>query len=196
LTTSLQLAKIEHVFDKLEVGSPTSSPERPGAHPGSGSIKALVRVLRQLDRTVGGDERLAQIRALEELKAAAAAAQARIAVAFDETERSGVGRLEDRSALDRQHAADEQDRDGQETIRRQRQRAARVAAQIAAARRESPHAGARFLRTARALVTEMPCALTALEHGRLSEYRASVVVTQTAGLSSKDRSHVDATGVW
>ncbi|MGL5824875.1 MAG: HNH endonuclease [Nocardioides sp.] len=182
---------------------------RPGSavSPDSRSLRTLVPALRhlgraaptvpQLDRSVAGQERLAQIRALEELKAAAAAAQARIAVAFEDAERDRArSELGGQTAPDQPHRARERDdqvpSDQQAAARRQRQHTASIAAQVAAARRESPHAGARFLRTARALVREMPCALTALESGRLSEYRASVVVSETACLSSQDRSRVDA----
>jgi hypothetical protein len=45
-----------------------------------------------------------------------------------------------------------------------------VAAQIALARRESPNRGSRLLGLAKALVTEMPHTLAALDSGQLNEW--------------------------
>ena len=51
-------------------------------------MRALLRVLGSLDATDTTDpERIDLIRALEELKGAAAAAQARVTVAFDASQR-------------------------------------------------------------------------------------------------------------
>ena len=66
-----------------------------------------------------------------------------------------------------------------------------VAAQIALARRESPAKGGRLLGLAKALVTEMPHALAALEAGQLNEWRATLLVRETACLSAEDRAAVD-----
>ncbi|MDQ0030045.1 hypothetical protein J2S89_001867 [Arthrobacter bambusae] len=116
-----------------------------------------------------GAELIDQLRGLEDLKSAAAAAQARIAVAFDAAQRgadaaAGV-------------PAEERGRG--------------VAAQIALARRESPSCGSRLLGLAKALVTEMPHTLTALDNGRLNEWRATLLVKETACLSAEDRCAVD-----
>lgn len=67
-----------------------------------------------------------------------------------------------------------------------------IAAQVALARRESPHAGGRLLGMAKALVNEMPHTLHALRAGLLSEYRAMLVVRETAFLTVEDRAEVDA----
>ena len=64
-------------------------------------------------------------------------------------------------------------------------------AQIALARRESPAKGGRLLGLARALVTEMPHTLAALESGQLNEWRATLLVRETACLSAADRAAVD-----
>ncbi|MGO4858264.1 HNH endonuclease [Arthrobacter sp. 2MCAF14] len=117
----------------------------------------------------GGAELISQLRALEDLKSAAAASQARIAVAFDAAQRgadaaAGV-------------PADEQGRG--------------VGAQIALARRESPARGSRLHGLAKALVTEMPHTLAALDAGRLNEWRATLLVKETACLSAEDRCAVD-----
>ena len=66
-----------------------------------------------------------------------------------------------------------------------------VAAQIALARRESPARGGRLLGLAKALVTEMPHSLAALESGQLNEWRATLLVRETAGLSAEERAVVD-----
>ena len=120
---------------------------------------------------VAGDdeERWEQLRALEELKAAAAAAQARITVALDVSQRreqevAGVRRAD----LGRG-----------------------VAAQVALARRESPTMGARHLGLGHALVEELPHTLQALREGRTTEWRATVIARETACLSRDDRATVD-----
>ncbi|MEV8150564.1 DUF222 domain-containing protein [Arthrobacter sp. NPDC080073] len=109
------------------------------------------------------------LRGLEDLKSAAAAAQARIAVAFDAAQRSA-----DAAAG---IPAEERGRG--------------VAAQVALARRESPARGSRLHGLATALVTEMPHTLAALQTGQLNEWRATLLVKETACLSAEDRCAVD-----
>ena len=110
-----------------------------------------------------------QLRGLEVLKAAVAAAQARVAVAFDVAQR--------REQAEAGVPVAEQ---GQG-----------VAAQVASARGESPSRGGRLLGLAKALVAEMPRTLAALETGRLNEWRATLVVRETACLGAADRCAVD-----
>jgi hypothetical protein len=110
------------------------------------------------------------LRAAEELKAAAAALQARVCVAFEESQRS------------EQQAAGVDRRDVGRGI----------AAQVAAARRVSPARGARELGVARALVGELPHTLAALTFGTVTEWRATLMVRETACLSREDRMAVDA----
>ncbi len=124
-----------------------------------------VRSLRPGSDSTQPAELINQLRALEDLKSAAAAAQARIAVAFDAAQRSA-----DAAAG---VPAEEQGRG--------------VAAQVALARRESPARGARLHGLAKALVTEMPRTLAAPDAGRLSEWRATLLVKETACLSAEDR---------
>lgn len=112
---------------------------------------------------------ISQLRELEEMKSAAAALQARIAVAFDTLERraqaaAGVPAAELGKG---------------------------VGAQIALARRESPSRGGRLLGLAKALVTEMPRTLAALAAGDLNEWRATLLVRETACLSAANRAAVD-----
>ena len=66
-----------------------------------------------------------------------------------------------------------------------------AAEQIALARRESPATGGRLLGLAKALVTEMPHTLAALETGQLNEWRATLLVRETACLTAADRAAVD-----
>nr|WP_211096880.1 HNH endonuclease signature motif containing protein [Arthrobacter echini] len=110
-----------------------------------------------------------QLRQLEDLKCAIAGAQARVSVAFDLAER-------------RAQAAAGTPRSEQ---------GYGVAAQIALARGEAPARGNRLLGLARALVTEMPRTLAALENGQLNEWRATVLVRETACLTAADRCGVD-----
>jgi len=111
-----------------------------------------------------------QIRVLEELKSAAAAAQARVTARFAAGQRAA------------RRAAGVLARDAGKGI----------AAQVALARRDSPVKGSRHLGLAEALVGEMPHTMAALEAGQLSEWRATVLVRETACLSREHRGQVDA----
>ncbi|WP_079595830.1 HNH endonuclease [Arthrobacter sp. P2b] len=109
-----------------------------------------------------------QLRELEDLKSAAAAKQADIAVAFDLFQR----RVQVAAGV----PADEL--------------GAGVGAQIALARRESPSRGGRLLGLAKA-GKEMPHTFAAFRAGQLNEWRATLVVRETACLSVEDRQAVD-----
>lgn len=67
-----------------------------------------------------------------------------------------------------------------------------AAAEIALARRESPQRGGRFVGLAEALVHEMPHTLHALSAGVLNEWRATIIVRETAGLTVEQRRLVDS----
>ncbi|MFP3580401.1 DUF222 domain-containing protein [Arthrobacter sp. SIMBA_036] len=110
-----------------------------------------------------------QLRALEDMKSAISSLQAKIAVAFDLAQRA------------------EQAAAGVPVA----ERGSAVAAQVALARRESPNRGGRLLGLAKALVTEMPRTMAALESGQLNEWRATLLVKETACLSVEDRCAVD-----
>ena len=119
---------------------------------------------------LNGARLIAEIRTLEDRKSALSARQARRSVAFDLLQR-----------------------------REQRARGvpaaelgAGVGAQVALARRESPARGGRLLGLAKALATEMPHTLAALETGQLNEWRATLLVKETACLSAEERAAVDA----
>ena len=111
-----------------------------------------------------------QIAELERVKSAAAAGQARAAAALDERRRA------DEAAA------------GVPA----RQRGRGVASEIALARRDSPARGGRHLGFAKALVHEMPRTLAALECGALSEWRATLIVRESACLDVEDRRALDA----
>lgn len=67
-----------------------------------------------------------------------------------------------------------------------------VAGEVALARRDSPARGSRHLGFAKALVHEMPHTLAALESGTLSEWRATLIVRESACLDVDDRRTLDA----
>ncbi|TQR75886.1 DUF222 domain-containing protein, partial [Mycobacterium hodleri] len=64
--------------------------------------------------------------------------------------------------------------------------------EIALARRDSPNRGGRHLGFARALVHDMPHTLAALHAGLLSEWRATLIVRESACLDIDDRRTLDA----
>ncbi|MGA8547320.1 MAG: DUF222 domain-containing protein, partial [Mycobacterium sp.] len=67
-----------------------------------------------------------------------------------------------------------------------------VASEVALARHDSPARGNRHLGFAKALVHEMPHTLAALETGVLSEWRATLIVRESACLDVDDRRVLDA----
>jgi hypothetical protein len=111
-------------------------------------------------------ERIAE---LERLKSAAAAAQARVTAALDEKRRSAEAAA------------------GVPAAKRGRG----LGSEVALARRDSPNQGGRHLGFARALVHEMPHTLAALETGVLSEWRATLIVRESACLDVEDRRTLD-----
>ncbi|MEB7447387.1 HNH endonuclease [Arthrobacter koreensis] len=109
------------------------------------------------------------LRVLEELKSSAAAVQARAAAVLDASQR----RAQSRAGVPAAHLG------------------RGVGAQIALARRDSPHRGNRHLGLGKALVHEMPHTLAALASGVLTEWRATLLVRETACLDLEDRHRVD-----
>ena len=67
-----------------------------------------------------------------------------------------------------------------------------LGAEVALARHEAPVCGAKFLGLAKALVHEMPHTLAALDNGMLSEWRAALIVRESACLTVEDRRRLDA----
>jgi hypothetical protein len=66
-----------------------------------------------------------------------------------------------------------------------------LASEVALARRDSPHRGDQHLGFAKALVHEMPHTLAALQAGVLSEWRATLIVRESACLTLEDRRRLD-----
>jgi hypothetical protein len=112
-------------------------------------------------------ERIAE---LERVKSAAAAGQARAAAALDASRRAAEAAAGVPAA----------------------NRGRGVASEVALARRDSPARGGRHLGFAKALVNEMPHTLAALEQGLLSEWRATLIVRESACLDIEDRQALDA----
>ncbi len=133
------------------------------------TVADLTGVLAGLPAPASAAALIDETRQLEDLKSALAARQARHAVAFDLAQR--------REQADAGIPAD--------------QLGTGVGAQLALARRESPARGGRLLGLAKALVTEMPHTLAALETGQLNEWRATLLVRETACLTAADRTAVD-----
>lgn len=141
------------------------------AAPFSTEIGAWTQRLASAEVDADDHELIDQIRELEDLKAAAAAAQARLTARFDASQRQAQA-------------------DAGIPARRQGEG---IASQIALARRESPVRGAIHLGLAKILTTEMPCTLAAMTTDGLSEWRAMLLVRETACLTLADRQTVDAT---
>lgn len=118
----------------------------------------------------GEADLIAQISALEQLKSAAAAAQARATAAFAAA----------RTAAETAAGIPA------------RRRGQGVAAEIALARQDAPARGNRHLGFGLVLVNEMPHTLAALETGALSEWRATLIVRESACLDIEDRRTLDA----
>ncbi len=132
-------------------------------------MRDLIGVLAALPSASGGVGLIDEVRGCEDLKSLACARQARATVAFDVSERQSQAAVGVPAG----------------------ERGKGVAAQVALARRESPHRGGMLVGLARALVTEMPHTLAALEAGQLNEWRAMLLVRETACLSASDRCAVD-----
>jgi hypothetical protein len=111
-----------------------------------------------------------EISRLERVKSAAAAGQARAAAALDELRRA----TESAAGVPRS-------RQGRG-----------LASEVALARRDSPARGGQHLGVAKALVHEMPHTLAALQCGALSEWRATLIVRESACLAVEDRRTLDA----
>lgn len=123
-----------------------------------------------VDPLAGEAELIARITELEQLKSAAAAGQARAAAALDERRRAAEGAA------------------GVPL----RKRGKGLASEVALARRDSPNRGNQHLGFAKALVHEMPHTLAALASGVLSEWRATLIVRESACLDVELRRTLDA----
>ncbi|HMT32303.1 MAG TPA: HNH endonuclease, partial [Dermatophilaceae bacterium] len=134
-------------------------------------IREFIARLALLDGCAEVDsERLELVTLLDSAKASLAAAQVRVTVAFDASQRAA-----------QRAAGVPVDKLG-----------AGIAEQVALARRDSPTRGSQHLGLAKALVHEMPGTLAALTAGELSEWRATLIVQATAVLDPDMRRVADA----
>ena len=129
-----------------------------------------IMALASVDPYADEAELVAVIADLERLKSAAAAGQARATAALDKRRRVA----EAAAGVPAKH------------------RGRGLCSEIALARGDSPSCGNRHLGFAKALVHEMPHTLAALECGALSEWRATLIVRESACLSVADRRTLDA----
>ncbi|OCB43816.1 HNH endonuclease [Mycobacterium malmoense] len=130
----------------------------------------MFECLPEVDPSADESTLIDQIAELETVKSAAAARQARATAALDASRRASEAAA------------------GVPAARRGRG----VAGEVALARRDSPARGGRHLGFAKALVYEMPHTLAALERGALSEWRATLIVRESACLDVEDRRALDA----
>jgi len=126
--------------------------------------------LGDLDLTGSEGDLIELVASLEEVKCAAAAAQARVTAALYAARR----------AADAARGVDLA-----ETARS-------VGSQVALARKEAPFRGSRLLGLAQALTRELPQTFAAMSGGAVSEWVATQVAAQTACLSPELRRQVDA----
>lgn len=75
--------------------------------------------------------------------------------------------------------------------KRSKRRRRAFASEVALARYESPSRGSQHLGFAKALVYEMPHTLAALQAGALTEWRATLIVRESACLTVEDRARLD-----
>ena len=166
---SVAWARVAHMFEGDVSRSPVTGAGRPAldADTLAGWVRDLTRVGGEMDDA----GRVDLIRGLEEVKAAAAGAQAVLTAELDASQR----------------------RAQEATGARPREVGKGVAAQVGLARRESPHRGRIHLGLAQALCGEMPHTLAALRAGKVSEWRATLLVKENACCTRQDRAVIDRT---
>ncbi|MGD9618605.1 MAG: DUF222 domain-containing protein [Mycolicibacterium sp.] len=130
----------------------------------------MIENLFEIDSDAGEAELRARVERLERLKSAAAAAQARVTALWAAKRRAA------------EQAA------GVPAATRGRG----LSSEVALARRDAPARGNQHLGFAKALVHEMPHTLAALECGALSEWRATLIVKESACLAVEHRRELDA----
>ncbi|HET7329109.1 MAG TPA: DUF222 domain-containing protein [Nocardioidaceae bacterium] len=135
-----------------------------------GQLASMASALERLGSGVSDAERVEQIRLLEELKSAAAAAQAEVTADFVRSQEAA----QREAGVRRAHVGKG------------------VAAQVGLAKRESPARARRYVGWARILVAELPHTFAALRRGEISEWRAMIVARETGWLSVEHRAQVDA----
>jgi len=170
--------KIEHMFERQGGAGSGSGGGRAEAPAPAGTTACDARAVgawvadlaRDSFAGLSDGERIELLRSLEALKCVAEGAQAQVAVDFDASQRA------EQAARDVPPA----------------RRGQGVAAQVALARRESPHRGRQHLGLAKVLHAEMPCTWAALRGGWISEWRATLMARETACLSLEHRLLLDS----
>ena len=137
---------------------------------GRSIVECMFDELLMLDYSADESALVDRISALERVKSIAAAAQARVTAALDQKRRAAEAAR------------------GVPAAKRGRG----LSSEIALARHDAPVLGSRHLGFATALVHEMPHTLAALEAGVLSEWRATLIVRESACLTLEDRRALDA----
>src|SRR4051794_6744445 len=143
--------------------------ERSPSRLSTAELRGVVEALATLDDRVDDAERVDQLRLLEELKSAAAAAQAKVTTRFAASQKAA-----------QVHAG-----------ARAKDVGKGVAAQVGLAKHESPARAVRYVGWAQILVTELPHTFDLLQRGRITEWRAQIVARETAWLSAEHRAVVD-----
>src|SRR4051812_6902126 len=137
--------------------------------PSVDDVHAMAAALARIGPDLEDPARIDMIRALEALACTARGTQAGVTADFDRSQRAEQVR-----------AGVPADKQGQG-----------VAAQVALARRGSPHRGRQPGGLARVLADEMPHTRHALATGRITEWKATMLARETACLSRADRAEVD-----
>ncbi|QMT03864.1 DUF222 domain-containing protein [Gordonia jinghuaiqii] len=132
-------------------------------------LRSLVSVLAEVPTGSVEAASVERLTLLEEIKAACTAAQVR-----------------ETAKLDELRAADEA---GRNIPKGRRGRG--LAAEVGLARKVSPQKGSQYLGFSRALAHEMPHTMSALTDGVLTEWRATILVRETAYLTRESREEID-----
>lgn len=151
----------------------TEPPPQPDPGPAA-RVRALGELLSAIQVAGTPSDGIDQLDALERLKSAVCAQQARITHTISQHREV---QAEARRML--------------EPTRRLPHPDAGLGIEVGLARRESPHEGRRKLRLARALLTDLPHTLAALERGDLNERRAEIIATESADLTRDQRRGLD-----
>lgn len=133
------------------------------------ALAACRDILDDLDPVTSEAEAIDQLRALEEIKSATSAVQARTTAILEQL------RLNDEAERGVPKA----------------RRGKGLATEIALARGDAPARGSRHLRLANALTQDLPETYEALRMGRIHEEHAQVVANETSWLSAEHRRDVD-----
>jgi hypothetical protein len=132
-------------------------------------LRDVIAAMGQLERDVPDAELVDRIRVLEEIKAAAAAAQARATTAFVAVQEEA----QRRAGMPERNVGKG------------------IASQVGLAKRESPARAQRYVGWARVLTEELPGTYAVLVAGRTTEWRAQLVARETLWLSREQRAVVD-----